>query len=108
MVVEPAALVTISAAVSLVGNEYVKGVASEAGKATWSAVKSLFGWTSDPAPSEIPGKVTAALTASPALAEKLLPLLKSDAAASAMIGKIEVSGGKIVVAHIINTNTFQM
>jgi len=108
MVIEPAALAAIAASVSAVGNEYFKGVASEAGKATWIAVKSLFGWTSDPAPSEIPGKVTAALDASPALAEKLLPLLKSDASASAIVGKIEVSGGKVVVAQIINAKTFQM
>ena len=108
MVIEPAALATITAAVSAVGNEYLKGVASEASKATWSAVKSLFGWTSDPAPSEIREKVTAALTASPALAEKLVPLLKSDATASALVGKIEASGGKVVVAQTINANIFQM
>jgi hypothetical protein len=108
MVIEPAALAAIAASVSVVGNEYLKGVASEAGKATWSAVKSLFGWTSDPAPSEIPGKVTAALNDSPALAEKLLPLLKNDGSASAMVGKIEAIGGKVVVAQVINANIFQM
>ena len=110
MVVEPAALATLTAAVSVLGNEYLKGIAGEAGKATWSAVKSLFGWTSDPPPAEIPEKVTMALTASPDLAEKLLHVLKtnSDSTARAMVGKIEASGGKVVVAQTIVTNTFQM
>ena len=108
MVIDSAALATITAAVSVLGNEYLKGIAGEAGKATWSAVKSLFGWTSDPHPAEIPDKVTAALTKSPELAEKLLQVLKSDPSdtASAMVGKIEISGGKMVVAQTIITNTF--
>ncbi len=109
MVIDPATLATITGAVSVLGSEYLKGIASDAGKSTWGAIKSLFGWTSDPHPAEIPEKVTAALTASPELAEKLLQVLKNDAATAAIVGKIEASGGsKVTVAHTINTNTFQM
>jgi hypothetical protein len=110
MVIDPAALATITTAVSVLGNEYFKGIAGEAGKATWTAVKSLFGWTSDPHPAEIPEKVTEALSVSPELAEKLLRVLKSDpsGAATAIVGKIEARGGKVVVAHTIVTNTLQM
>ena len=110
MIIDPAALATITAAVSVLGNEYLKGIAGEAGKATWSNVKTLFGWTSDPHPADIPEKVTSALTASPELAERLLQVLKSNPSdtASAIVGKIEVTGGKVVVAQTIVTNTFKM
>lgn len=105
MKIDAAALATITAAVSVLGNEYLKGIAGDAGKATWSAVKALFGWTSDPNPADIPEKVTGALTASPELVEKLLAILKSDSSdtPSQIVGKIEVSGGKVVVAQTITT-----
>ncbi len=108
MVIEPAALATITGAVSVIGTEYLKGVATEAGKATWSAVKALFGWTSDPDPAQIPEKVAAALTDSPALVGKLLEILKRDVSATAMVGKIEAAGGKVVVAQTIIAHNFQM
>lgn len=99
MVIDPVVLSSLTAAVSVLGTDYLKGVGSEAGKATWTGIKSLFGWTSDPAPADIPEKVTNALTASPELTEKLLALLKSGAndAARALVGKIEVTGGKVAV-----------
>lgn len=105
MLIDPVALASITAAVSVLGNEYLKGFASEAGKGTWSGVKALFGWTSDPAPAEIPEKVATALTASPDIAEKLLELLKSSqtGTATAMVGKLEVNGGKVVIANTITT-----
>jgi hypothetical protein len=107
MVIDPVVLSSLAAAVSVLGTDYLKGVGSEAGKATWTALKSLFGWASDPVPAEIPEKVTNALTASPQLTEKLLALLKNgeNGAAMALVGKIEVTGGKVVVAgsvHEIN------
>ena len=79
MVIDSAALATITAAVSVLGNEYLKGIAGEAGKATWSAVKSLFGWTSDPHPAEIrikslfvAGFARACRKASPGIEERSL------------------------------------
>jgi hypothetical protein len=110
MSIDPVALASITSAVSILGTEYLKGFASEVGKATWTDVKALFGWTSDPEPAEIPEKVANALTASPDLMAKLLDLLKSNQAgtATAMVGKINASGGKIVVAQTIVTDHFQM
>jgi hypothetical protein len=107
---DPVALASITSAVAVLGTEYLKGVATEAGKSTWAGIKSLLGWTSDPAPAEIPQKVANALTESPETAEKLLALLKADhvGAATALVGKIEASGGKIVVANTIVTDHFQM
>jgi hypothetical protein len=96
--------------VAVLGNEYLRGVASEAGKSTWTGIKSLLGWTSDPGPAEIPEKVANALTASPDITEKLLQLLKSNqtGTATAMVGKIEASGGKIIVVNTIVTDRFEM
>src|ERR1035437_4339103 len=65
MSITPVALASITAAVSVLGTEYLKGIATDEGKGTWSGIKALFGWTSDPAPAEIPEKVATALTASP-------------------------------------------
>jgi hypothetical protein len=107
---DPVALASITSAVAVLGTEYLKGVATEAGKSTWAGIKSLLGWTSDPAPAEIPQKVANALDRSPETAEKLLALLKAShlGAATALVGKIEASGGKIVVANTIVTDHFQM
>jgi hypothetical protein len=104
MVIDPVVLSSLTAAVSVLGTDYLKGVGSEAGKATWTGIKTLFGWTSDPAPAEIPERVTNALTSSPELSERLLALLQSgeNGAARALVGKIEVTGGKVVVAGTVH------
>lgn len=110
MMIDAAALATITAAVSVLGNEYLKGVAGDAGKATWSAVKSLFGWTSDPNPAEIPARVANQLTASPELAVTLLEVLKGNSSdtSSEMVGSIRITGGKVLVAQNIITENFKM
>ncbi|MFY9558776.1 MAG: hypothetical protein WAQ52_00945 [Terriglobales bacterium] len=109
MPIDPVTIATITAAVSVLGNEYIKGVAGEAGKTSWNAIKSLFGWKADPQPEEIAPKVSSALVSSPELAEKLVKLLKDHETgmASAMVGKIEVTGGKVVIANTIMTNEFK-
>lgn len=106
--IDPTALATITASATVLGTEYLKGVATEAGKATWQAVKSLFGWHADPAPAEIAEKVASTLASSPDLAEKLVALLKNGNAgdSSAIVGNIQVSGGTVVVAQTINATTF--
>lgn len=108
--IDPVVLASITSAVSVLGSDYLKGFATEAGKASWTGVKALLGWTSDPEPAEIPAAVCNAVVASPEIAQKLLHLLKSDQSGipSAMVGKIKASGGKIVVANTITTKHFQM
>jgi hypothetical protein len=108
--IDPVALASITSAVSLVGNDYLKGLATEAGKATWAGIKALFGWTSDPPPAEIPNKVASALTESPDLTEKLLYILKNSETGpvKALVGKIDSHDGKIVVANTIITDHFEM
>ena len=104
------ALASIASAVAVLGNEYLKGVASEAGKSTWTGVKSLLGWNSDPTPAEIPAKVVNAVTTTPEVGEALLRLLKSNdtGSATSIVGNINAAGGKIDVAHSITTDRFQM
>jgi hypothetical protein len=104
MVIDAVVLSSLTTAVSVLGTDYLKGVGSEAGKATWTGIKTLFGWASDPAPAEIPEKITNALSASPELTEELLKLLKNSEAApaKALVGKIEVTGGKVVVAGSVH------
>lgn len=104
MSIDRLALSSLTAAVSVLENEYLKGIATDAGKATWAAIKALFGWTSDPSSVEVPEKLATAITTSPEIAEKLLILLKNNqtGTATALVEKIEVSGGKVVVAGSIN------
>jgi hypothetical protein len=105
MFIDPAVLSSITAAVSLLGTEVVKGAASEAGKATWAGIKSLCGWSFDPEPKEIPEKVADAVAVSPELLEKLLQLLRTsqDGTTATQVGKIDARDSKVVVAHSVET-----
>jgi hypothetical protein len=110
MAIDPAALASITAAVSLLGKDCMAGLATDAGKSAWAGIKSLFGWTSDPDSAEIPQKVADSLTSSPDIVEQLLTLLQSRDAGTptALVGNIEMKGGKVVVANTLITEKFQM
>jgi hypothetical protein len=89
--IDPISLAVITSAVSLLGTEFAKGIASEAGKSSWEKIKQLFGWVHDPDPAEIPQRVATALVDSPDLAKTVLELLKRDpgcGAPAAMVGQI--------------------
>jgi hypothetical protein len=104
--IDPITLSSITAAVSVLGNEVAKGIASEAAKTAWGGVKNLFRWTSDPAPHEIPAEVAKTTEASPEIVEKLLELLKHNQTGTAtqLVGHLEVqAGGKVVVADKVDT-----
>jgi hypothetical protein len=105
MSIDSDVLAEITAAVGVLGKEFLDGAASYAGKTAWTRVKALFGWTSDPAPAEISAKAASALTEAPDLTGELLELLKIDRAgrAAALVGNIVVnSGGKVVIADRID------
>jgi hypothetical protein len=106
---EPATLAYIVAAASALGADYAKGIAGEAGKNTWTAVKSLFGWSSDPLPAEVPDKVTQALTVSPQLAPKVVNLLKSSQSktASALVENLVVKDGDVQIVNYIENFTIR-
>jgi hypothetical protein len=108
--IDPITLATISSAVSVLGNEFLKGAAGEAGKSAWEKIKALLHWKSDPKVEEIPKQVATALTESPELAAEIVKLLKAaeTGGASAMVGSIHAEGGKVVVAQNITTTSFEM
>jgi hypothetical protein len=105
--IDQVALATITASATVLGNEFLKGIAGEAGKSTWLKIKSLFGWEADPTPAELPEKIASSLVASPELANQLLALLKQAPTneVSAMVGKLEVSGGKVTVVGTMQATT---
>lgn len=109
MSIPPEALAAISSAAALVGHEFLKGTASEAGKSAWLAVKEALGWTSDPPPSEIKTKVEESLAAQPELTERLLAVLKANEnpAVSGQVGSIVSHGGKVtVIGNVYGGATF--
>ena len=107
MPIDPLVLSSITAAVTVLSENFAKGLAGEAGKATWSNIKSLFGWHTDPPIAEIPEKVAGGLEASPDVTEKLLELLKSEptGAASSLVQNLTVIGGKVVIAGNVQNMT---
>ena len=85
-------LASITAGITLLGSEFTKGVASEAGKATWAKLRSLFGWKGDPPVSELPQQITAKLKDTPSLATEIIQLLRSNGDvgdAATLVGKID-------------------
>jgi hypothetical protein len=105
LMLDPISLATLTSAVTLVAQDYGKGVAGEAGKATWIAIKSLFGWRSDPAVAEVPEQVATGLSSSPEIAEKLIEILKRDPSqpTASLVHNLTVVDGKVVIAqHIQN------
>lgn len=108
MSIDANALTQITAAVAVVGNEYLKGIASDAGKTTWSKVKQIFGWISDPEPELIATEAANALEEKPDLAPVLLELLKSECARAVapLVRNIQVNdGGKVVIAGSVTNLT---
>jgi hypothetical protein len=106
MSIDSGILTEVTAAVGVLASELLKDVGTDAAKAAWTRIKSLFGWTSDPAPAEIPKKVSDGLAAAPEMAEQLLKLLKSSQVPSVtqLVGQITTHDlSRVVVAQSINT-----
>ena len=109
--IDPITLASITSAVVNLRTDYLRGVTTEAGKSTWKGIKSLLGWTSDPASEEIPKMVANALVAYPDTVEKLQALLEANHVGSApLVGRIEGGGrDKIIVAdNIVVEGDFKM
>lgn len=70
-------LASITAAVSILGNECESGMATEAGQATWTGIKVILGWTNNPLVAEIPQRAASIITTSPDIKDKILELLKA-------------------------------
>lgn len=107
MPIQPEALAVITSAATLLGHEFLKGTAGEAGKAAWAEIKSLFHWDADPAEPAIAVTVATELTARPELVEELKRILSKvkDGTPSMMVGKIVSNGGDVKIVGTINATT---
>jgi hypothetical protein len=89
--VDPISLATVTAALTLLGTECAKGIASQAGKEIWSKAKGLLGWTTEPDTQELPKAIATKLQVDQALLDKVITLLhdaeKTDASVQ-MIGSL--------------------
>jgi hypothetical protein len=89
---EPIALATVTAGVTVVAMEAVKGFATEAGKETWGLLKRLFGWSADPPLEEIAPAVAARLQSDPEIARQVVALLQQHqgdvTTAAAIVGRV--------------------
>ena len=101
--VDSITLATVTSAVVVLATECAKGVSS-ASKDLWGKVKSLFGWHSEPKPTDLAQAVASKLEKDDALVVQILDLLKSDSAsgtpAGTLVGNIDAT--KVVVATRID------
>jgi len=74
--IDPISLATVTAALTVLGTETAKGVASEAGKNIWTKTKDLLGWTTDPDATALPKAIAARLHGDEALFDRILTLLQ--------------------------------
>ena len=100
---DPITLATLTSGASVLAVECAKGAASEAGKAVWSSVKTLFGWEKEPDMAEFAPTIAQRLQADAELARKLTELLQQSqtGTASTLVGTINAE--KVVVADKIDT-----
>jgi hypothetical protein len=101
---DPITLATISSAVSVLAMECAKGIASATGKDLWGKIKSLFGWQTEPPPSELAESIASELQKDPKRAAQILTLLKQTANTGSfsapLVSKIDAK--KVIVADKID------
>jgi hypothetical protein len=79
--VDPIQLATATSALTVLGHECLKGIASEATKEVWRKVKELFDWTSEPKQAELAQGIATKLNDDPALMSELIKLLQTHTGA---------------------------
>jgi hypothetical protein len=103
---DPITLATATSAVTLLGTECAKGLASEAGKNLWSRMKALFGWTNEPDARELAKAIAMKLHSDQALLDQVITLFQGAKGDSSiqMIGSLvgSLTAEKVVVAQEIN------
>ncbi|MBT9333000.1 hypothetical protein [Paracidobacterium acidisoli] len=104
---DPITLATATSALTVLGTECAKGLASEAGKDVWSKAKSLLGWTKEPEPDQLPQVIATKLHGDEELLSQALKLLadapardQSTQIASSLVGNLKSE--KTIVAQKID------
>lgn len=106
--VDPVTLATVTAAVTAVGLDIAKQVASDTTKALWAKVKSVLGWTTDPAPDKLAVEAAKKLAEQPELVAQVTLLLQKTPAETAGQLVSHIDAEKVVVAGTIHAQTFKM
>ena len=92
---------------TVLATEITKGIASDASKDLWKQIKSLLGWTADPAPADTSPALAQRLVKDDTLCLALVDILKANAAqhttAGNLVGNLTVSGGKVIIANYVQT-----
>ena len=89
---DPIVLATATAALTVLGTETAKGMASQAGKDIWSKVKGLLGWTKEPAAPELPKAIATKLSSDEALLAQIVKLLSE---AKAPDSSVQMAGSLV-------------
>lgn len=108
---EPITLATVTAALTVLGNESMKGFASEAGKAIWNRAKTILGWSEEPKTEELPQAIATKLQEDESAAQEIVHLLQTsnhDETSVQMINSLvqNLTAEKVVVAGRVETITF--
>jgi hypothetical protein len=107
MSIDAVVLSQITSAVGALFADYGKQFATEAAKTTWTKVRALLGWKSDPDPAELRHQVNNAIIESPEIVPNLLQLLKQSQseAATQLVANIAVGeNGRVSVVGTIIAN----
>ena len=103
---DPIVLATVTSALTLLGTEFAKDVASEAGKSTWAKIRGLLGWKSDPPAEDLAATLAGRLQEDPKLTSQLVRLLqesKDAGTAASLVGQINAD--KVIVIGEVRGNS---
>ncbi|HEV8605341.1 MAG TPA: hypothetical protein VGQ99_08250 [Tepidisphaeraceae bacterium] len=103
---DPITLAVITSAITTLAAEAAKSVASEAGKDLWTKVKSLLGWSKEPALDIVALEAAKRLNADNALAKQVLVLLQQQPsmAASAIVKNINAQNVTVAERIVVKGN----
>jgi len=102
---DPITLATITAGVSVLASECIKGMAGKAAEELWDKIKSLLGWKSQPKLDDIAPALAKQLSTDKELASRIVDLLQKDksqasSSARALVGHVDAE--KVVVSGEIH------
>ena len=100
---DPVTLSTVTAALTVLGTECAKGIASKAGQDIWAKAKSLLGWTEEPPAANLPQAVATKLLDNEPLMGEIVNLLShsnNEDSSVQIIGSLvqNLRAEKVVVA----------